>query len=274
MFPNYVCYDNKFYAEDQPIFKLNRAMKFGDGAFETIRIVNGKPKYLDFHLDRLSQALKTLEIVVSSTDLEELEVCISQLIIKNEIVKGGILRVIAQRAGLGKYTPETNRVFFYLETEKMAIDNYELNKSGLKLGVSKKVRVDYTQFSSYKTLNSIPYVLAAKEKFESPFDELVLLNSKGRIAEATASNLFMVIRNTVYFPSVSEGGVAGVMKRIIVSKMDQLGISFQEKELSLSDLEEANEVFISNSIIGINWISSYESKRYFKKISSKLIEQL
>ncbi|MBL4707581.1 MAG: aminotransferase class IV [Flavobacteriales bacterium] len=148
-------------------------MKFGDGVFETIRIINGQAKYLEFHFERLKRGLELLEINCTSSELDQLEVCVSQLIIKNEIEKGGILRIIAQRAGLGKYTPKTNRVFFYIESERLRINSYELNKKGLKLGISQKVKIDYSKFSEHKTLNAIPYVLAAKEKYEGQFDELV-----------------------------------------------------------------------------------------------------
>ena len=96
MFSNYVCYDNKFYEENKPIFRLNRAMKFGDGVFESIRVVSGKTKYLDFHLERMQQGLNALEIDCSQGDIEILKVCIEQLLIKNEIERGATLRIIAQ----------------------------------------------------------------------------------------------------------------------------------------------------------------------------------
>ena len=274
MFSNYVCYDNKFYEENKPIFRLNRAMKFGDGVFESIRIVSGKVKYLDFHLERMQKGLTALEINCSKGDFEILKVCIEQLLIKNEIERGAILRIIAQRSGLGKYAPESNQVFFYLETDRVSDDNYKLNNKGHKLGVSEKVTIYPSQFSGLKTLNAIQYVMAAKEKDESKFDELILLDSKGFLVEGTSSNLFITKGKRVYTPNVKHGAIDGVMRRIAINKLVQLGYEVEQASLKLSDLEQAEEIFFTNSVQGISWVSSYDKKRYFKKISSKLIESL
>lgn len=274
MFANYVCYDNKFYEEDQPIFRLNRAMKFGDGVFETIRVISGKTKFLEFHLERMQKGLKALEISCTKGDIEVLKVCIEQLLIKNEIERGAILRIIAQRAGLGKYTPESNKVFFYLETERISEEFYSLNSKGLSLGVCQKVAIYPNQFSGFKTLNSLTYVMASKERAESSFDELVLLNHEGSIAEATSSNIFLVKGKTVFTPHLKEGGVSGIMRRVIINHLKREGFEVVETVLSLDDLTKAEEVFMTNSNTGIRWVGSYNSKRYFKKVSERLINLL
>jgi branched-chain amino acid aminotransferase len=271
MFSNYVCYDNKFYEEDNPIFKLNRAMKFGDGVFESIRVVSGKVKYLDFHLERMKKGLNALEINCSKGDLEILKVCIEQLLIKNEIERGAVLRIIAQRSGLGKYAPESNQVFFYLETDRISDNSYVLNDKGHKLGLSQKVTIYPTQFSGLKTLNSIPYVMAAKEKQESKFDELILLDPKGFLVEGTSSNLFLIKGNVAYTPHLKHGAIEGIMRRVVMNKLNFLGFEIKEISLEPSDLEEAEEVFFTNSVQGIKWVSSYSKKRYFKKVSHKLV---
>lgn len=271
MFSNYVCYDNKFYEEDKPIFRLNRAMKFGDGVFETIRVVSGKVKYLDFHLERMQKGLTALEISCSKGDIEILKVCIEQLLIKNEIERGAILRIIAQRAGLGKYAPDSNKVFFYLETERISEGDYSLNSKGLSLGVCEKVTIYPNQFSGFKTLNSLVYVMASKEKKESSFDELVLLNQEGKIAEATSSNIFLVKDKIVYTPHLKDGGVSGVMRRCVITHLKREGFEVVETSISLEDLTAAQEVFLTNSNAGIRWVGSYNSKRYFKKVSERIV---
>ena len=274
MFSNYVCYDNKFYEENKPIFRLNRAMKFGDGVFESIRVVSGKTKYLDFHLERMQQGLNALEIDCSQGDIEILKVCIEQLLIKNEIEKEATLRIIAQRSGLGKYAPESNQVFFYIETERLSTDNYTLNREGHKLGISQNVTIYPSQFSGLKTLNAIQYVMAAKEKEESNFDELILLDADGYLVEGTSSNLFLIRQNIAYTPHLKHGAIEGVMRRVVINKLKQLGLEVKETSLETSDLEQAEEIFFTNSIKGIQWVSSYSKKRYFKKIASTLVEQL
>ena len=274
MFSNYVCCDNKFYEENKPIFRLNRAMKFGDGVFESIRIVSGKVKYLDFHLERMRKGLKALEISCSKGDIEILKVCVEQLLIKNEIEDGAILRIIAQRAGLGKYTPESNEVFFYIETERLNQNSYTLNKGGYNLGFAEKVMIYPNQFSGLKTLNSLPYVMASKELKESKFDELVLLNDSGFLVEGCSSNLFLAKGKKIVTPGLNHGCISGVMRRVAINKLIQMGFQVEQSDIVPSDLEEADEIFFTNSVQGVAWVSSYAKKRYFKKVSSKLIEQL
>ena len=274
MYSNYVCYDNKFYEENKPIFRLNRAMKFGDGVFESIRVVAGKVKYLDFHLERLQKGLKALEINCSKGDIEILKVCIEQLLIKNEIERGAIVRIIAQRSGLGKYAPESNQVFFYIETDRVSTDNYALNQDGYKLGISQNVTIYPTQFSGLKTLNSLQYVMAAKEKEESDYDELILLDANGFLVEGTSSNLFVSKGNVVFTPDLKHGAIRGVMRRVVINKLGQLGYQVKQTSLGLADLEQADEIFFCNSIQGVTWVSSYSKKRYFKKISTKLVDLL
>jgi len=274
MTQKYVCLDNKFYTEDQPIFKLNRAMKFGDGVFETAKIVSGKVKYLGEHLARMKRGLTALEIQCSKGDIEVLKVCIEQLLIKNEIERGGILRIIAQRAGLGRYAPEKNQVFFYLETENTKENGYQLNRKGMNIGTSKKIRLQFSEFMMHKTLNAIPYILASKEKTESKFDELLLLNEDGNVVEGTASNIFIIKNGTISTPNIAEGCLAGVMRKVIIDKIQALGTTVDETTLTIQDIESADELFFTNATQGIRWASAYGNKRYFRKLSTNLIESL
>ena len=131
-----------------------------------------------------------------------------------------------------------------------------------------------SQFSGLKTLNAIQYVMAAKEKEESNFDELILLDADGYLVEGTSSNLFLIRQNIAYTPHLKHGAIEGVMRRVVINKLKQLGLEVKETSLETSDLEQAEEIFFTNSIKGIQWVSSYSKKRYFKKIASTLVEQL
>lgn len=271
---SYVCYNNKFYAEDQPLLGVNRAMKFGDGVFESIRVINGESKYLPFHLERMRKGLDKLEITYSKGDLSILEVLIEQTLVKNEIEESGIVRVIAHRSGLGKYEPETNQVIFYIEVERLRERSYQLNEKGLNLGLANKIKIDLHYFSGLKTLNALPYVIAAKERANAKEDELVLLNSKNEIVEASSSNIFLVIGNKVITPSLDSGCLDGIMRRVIINKLKSKHFEVEIRNVLLQELDQANEVFISNAITGIQWIASYKKKRFFKKVSNMLIDEL
>ena len=142
------------------------------------------------------------------------------------------------------------------------------------MGVSQKVTIFPSQFSGLKTLNAIQYVMAAKEKDESIFDELILQDTKGYLVEGTSSNLFITEGKNVYTPHLKHGAIDGVMRRVVVNKLMHLGYEVKQASLKLSDLEQAEEIFFSNSVQGISWVSSYAKKRYFKKISKQLVDYL
>lgn len=270
----YFCLNNKFYSKKQAALTVNRAMRFGDGLFETIRIVNGIPRYLELHIARLKNGLEALQIEFSSGKLDELRICINQLLIKNELEESGILRIIAFRAGQGKYLPNGNELAFYIETEALEEKRYSLNKKGISIGFSKQIRLTYNQFSSLKTLNALPYIMASKEKEKSEFDELILLNNEGRIVEATSSNIFLVFKGKVITPPLTEGCVDGVMRKSIIHLLSNLNITIDERPIFVDELMKADEVFLTNSVNGVKWVGAHHSKRYFKKISHLLVTKI
>ncbi len=270
----YFCLNNKFYITNQSSLSINRAMRFGDGVFETIRLVNGTPKYIELHLERLEKSLKALKIESSKAKMEQLRVCINQLLIKNEIEKGGILRIIAFRSGQGKYLPNENTLSFYIETEPLGLNTYSLNKKGLSIGIAKDVRLVHNQFSSMKTLNSLPYVIASKEREESEYDELILLNNEGRIAEATSSNIFLVFKDKVVTPPLVEACIEGVMRKVIIGALLSQNIVLDERPINIDELMKADEVFFTNAVNGLKWVSAFHTKRYFRKISTFLTSKI
>ncbi len=271
---NYLCYNNKFYSENQPIFGLNRALKYGDGLFESIRIINGKACFLRHHFSRLIEGLKVLQIEFSLAQKKEIELCINQLLIKNEIENDGALRLSVFRNGKGKYKPESNKAEYFIETELLKTNSFMLNKKGLSIGICNKIKLSVDQFSAIKSMNSLPYIQASLELMKSGLDDLIITNKDNRLVEATSSNLFLVIGNKLYTPHLTEGCLNGVMRKIIIQKAIDLGVYVQEMELNITDLEKSDEVFLTNSIRGIQWVSSFKTKRYFNKISRMLFESI
>jgi len=248
-------------------------MKYGDGLFETIRVVNGKLKYLDFHFQRLQQGLELLRIEFSQVKWNEIRTCITQLLIKNEIEKGGRVRLTVFRAVGGKYTPTENVLDYCIEVEPLIDDGYLLNSKGLKVEIAQQ-RLFATPYSNYKTLNSIPYVLIGLELKERSFDDLILLNQFNRVAEASSSNLFLIRGKNAFTPKLSEGCLAGVMRRVVCSKLISLGYQVKETEFGVDSLQNAEEIILTNAINGVQWVGSFQQKRYFNKTSKALLEQI
>ncbi len=271
---NYICYNNKFYEETKPILNLNRAMSFGDGLFETIRVRNSKAVNLDLHFKRLQGGLNLLKIDLSAKQWQEINTCLDQLIIKNEIEGGGKVKLIVFREGGGTYFPETNRASFYLKAEALEDSNYVLNKKGLKIGIANSIKISPTFLSSYKTLNKIEHVLVSIEAQEKGFDDLIILNTRNHIVEASSSNIFLVKGRELFTPPIKDGCLTGIMRHQILQAASALRLQIQESSLTDKDIIEADEIFLTNSIKGIQWVGSYSNKRYFNKISQLLVYQL
>lgn len=274
MSQNYICFNNKFYPEEHAVFSMNRAMKYGDGLFESIRIINGVPQLLDLHLKRLQAGADLLKIDLSISKINEIKVCLTQLLIRNEIEKGGYLRLTVYRGGKGKYLSDSNEAEYVLEASPLTSNTYQLNSKGLLVDISINIRIQPSGLSAAKTLNALSYIIAAEEAKERRLNDVLLLNTSGDLTESSSSNLFLVMGNEVITPPLQSGCLQGVMRKNIISKLKINGYHFTEKSISPEMLEIADEIFLSNSISGIQWVGAFKKTRYFNRISKQIFSLL
>ena len=132
----YINLDGFLYEEDEKIFSINnRAFKFGDAVFETIRVINGKPIFLDNHFERLKKGMDILRMKSIPMTFEKLKEQIIHLIDKNNIKKGGRVRITVFRVGEGLYTPKNDTKSFIIEAASISNNLFELNAKGLKIDI-------------------------------------------------------------------------------------------------------------------------------------------
>ena len=271
---NYLCYNNKFYQSNQAVFGLNRALKYGDGLFETIRVKEGSPCYLNSHFNRLKDGLAILKIDLSEGQLNEIEVCINQLLIKNEVDKNGKLRLTVYRGGGGTYKPDTRKADYFIEAEALPDSANKMNNQGMQIDISNEVIIYPNRYTAIKTMNSLPYIQAAIEAKEREMDELILLNNYEGIVEATSSSIFLVKKQEVYTPPLSEGCLNGIMRSKVMETAKKLNYKVTEIPLKKEALLVADEVFLTNSIKKIQWVGAYRKKRYFSKLGKLFFESI
>lgn len=269
-----LCLNGHFVEREQLALGLNRAFKFGDGLFETIRLINGQPQLMRLHLDRLQRGMNFLKLQTDDRYFERLTEEAEKLIRKNRIFKGGVLRIYVFRSGLGKYTPEQNEAEYLIETESISQNEYELNPVGLRIDIAENVRISPSPFTCLKSLNALPYVMASIEKEERQFDDLILHNESKQLVEATSSNLFLIREEKLQTPPLSSGCLNGVMRNRLIHVAPSLGLKVEEVSLHANDLLQADEVFLTNSISGIRWVGAFQKKRYFHNWAKKLVEVL
>jgi branched-chain amino acid aminotransferase len=271
----YINVDGFLYKEDEPVFKIsNRAFKYGDALFETIRIINGEPQFLEDHFIRLKKGMQILKMPAGGISFSQLKDQIVRLIEKNHIKHGGRIRLTVFRSGEGLYAPENQGKSFAIEAIPLESNKYGLNEKGLTIDVYNDLKIHRNVLSQIKTTNKIPQVLTGIYKTENNLDDCLVLNDQGRIAEALSSNIFLYKNNNLYTPSLDEGCMDGVMRKQVLKIAKELNINVFEGMLNGSMLLQADEMFLTNAIQGLQWVVSYGQKRYFNKAAKEILEQL
>ena len=258
-----------------PVIGLdNRAFHFGDGLFETIRVIDGKPVFLDAHWARLVSGAEVLRITMPpGLDQEKLSAMIVDLMQRNGFAHARC-RLTLFRGGGGFYRPEMNEGRFTIEVKQIAQGNYELNEQGLMVDIWPEIRKPLNDLSRYKTLNCQYYVLASLWSQQRGLDDCLLQNDRGNIIESSCGNLFIVSNGVLYTPSLSDGCVGGVMRAQVINIALANGIKVYECSLNPQNLLAADELFLTNAALGIQWASTYRTKRYMHKLSASLVEML
>jgi len=249
----------------------NRAFRYGDGLFESFRLIDGKIPFLNQHLLRLKRGMKLLSYNSCDCLTEEALIeSISDLCVKNNIEGSARIRLSVFRKDGGLYAPETNDFSFIIESNPLEHNNYTLDTKGLIIGISKTVRKPINQLSEIKSSNALLMVLAAQEAKKQRWNEALLLNERGSIAEATSSNLFIVKDKTIYTPPISDGALDGIMRQQIAKIIKDSSYQLRVKSIEPTELETADEIFLTNSVKGIIWVVGYGQKRFFNKASREL----
>ena len=271
-----VCFNGEYVQIDDIQYKdLKRGFSFGDGAFETIKVINGKPVFLKHHLKRLNLAIEKLKLCPDQLfQLNVIESVIIDLLQLNEIYEGGFVRISIYRSGQGTYLPETNDLSYIIETNSLKENSYSTNKKGLKIGVYDDILKPLNILSPYKLANAQLYVLASIFFKENQLDDALIKNENGNIIETTNSNLFISSNGVLYTPALSEGCVGGIMRMQVINLAISNGMLVYENPIQLQHLLSADEIIITNSIKGIRWIGQYKDKRYYNILANKLTDLL
>lgn len=262
----YIAFQGKIIKQvDYPFTLENRAFLYGDQCFETIKIINQKPCFIDLHLLRLKKSTEILQLFIDIATLHE---TIVQLILKNK-VKDGRIKILAYRSDGGKYMPKQNTSIVLMMTYSDG-NPYTLNKTGLQVGICESTKKISSPFGFFKSSQSLPYILASLEKQNRGLDDLFLLNEKGLICEAISSNVFALHNNILFTPPLSDGCIDGIMRSVLFDVANQIPYRVEEKTLTVSFLKECDELFVCNSQQGIQWIEGLDEKKYSNSIVSQL----
>lgn len=228
---------------------FDRGFLYGDGVFETVRIYNGIPFMLDEHMERLIAGLKTLRFQKIPAGIK---VYASRLIEANKI-NNGSLRIAVSRGELtAGIDPSVCKDPTVVITAREGIPYPKESYSRGFRAVIAGIRKDQNSpLSRIKSANFLTHILAKGEATDAGADEAIMLNYDGFVTEGTVSNLFILKGNTIVTPSIESGILPGVTRKTIIEISRETGFNVEEREVAQGELYNAEEVFLTNSLLEV-----------------------
>lgn len=270
-----VNYNGTYHRAEGPVLPMgNRAFQYGDGLFETIRVVKGRACFLDAHWSRLSEGLRTFRIdMPAGLGRERLEQAIGELLERNGL-KDARCRLTVYRDAPGYYRPEHNAGSFTLEAFPVTQGNYILNEKGFTVDLYPGMRKPVNLLAVHKTLGAQLYVMASLWCIEQQLDNCLLQNDRGNIIESSSGNMFIVSNGVLYTPPLSDGCIGGIMRMQVINIALENKIKVYESSLNPQNLLVADELFFTNAATGVQWVGAYRTKRYGHRMALRLQDLL
>jgi branched-chain amino acid aminotransferase len=268
----YFCYNGKLLTAGKLIISAdNRSFRFGDGFFETMKMIDGNILLQHYHFERLFSSLQILKFEkpdhFTAAYLSEQ---IKKITSKNDHIQSARIRLTIFRGNGGLYEYENNFPNYIIQTWKLNPQISAWNKNGLQTNIYTKARKSCDDFSHIKSNNFLPYIMAAMWTKENKLDDAIILNNYNRIAETTIANIFLVKDGKIKTPALSEGCVAGVMRRYMIECLKKENIPYEETQIHTGELAGANEIFLTNAVQGIRWIKQCGKYNYNFKLAEYL----
>lgn len=250
----------------------NRSFRYGDGLFETIRAVNGKVLWAEKHFHRLTKGAALLNLgLPAGFDQEKFINDILALYRENHPGdEAARIRFALFRKEGGFYKPDSQGTDYLIETSPLKSKDYTLNRQGLLVDIFDEYYKPCHALSGVKSSSALIYVLAGIFCREKGLDDCLLINDERLLAEATSSNLFLVKDQRLVTPSLDQACVEGVMRSVVIDLAISHGLQVEERPIETFELPDANEIFLTNAISGIQWVVGFREKRFYNKLSRTL----
>jgi 4-amino-4-deoxychorismate lyase len=237
---------------------LDRGLHYGDGLFETVACVGGRPRFLGLHLERLTRGARRLGIALpGSVELRREILAIAaftdRAIVKLLLTRGPATARGYAPGGSEKATRVTLRYRWEPEEARLASEGVRVRTAALRLA-------ENPPLAGLKHLNRLEQVLARREWSDPDIAEALMFSSGGRLVSAVSSNVFLVEGRKLRTPLLDRCGVAGIMRQVVLREAARAGIETEEAALGSEDLARARELFLTNALIGVRPVSSLDGR--------------
>jgi len=252
--------NGQFVSESGAVVSINdRGFTYGDGLFETMRVVGGKPFRFAQHLERMARGAEFLKIPLPHTT-KELHKFTEQLIEQNQM-PDAILRVILTRGtgprGYGIAEAGTPTLAMTLHPTPAAATDTTITWSL----VTSPFRIPASDIlSSFKTTSKILYVMARADAAERGADEALLVNTNGEAAETATGNLFWVYQDKICTVPTGRGVLPGITRAVVLEICQTLGLQTNKRVIKPEALRNSQGIFVTQSALGIVPVSSFDGE--------------
>jgi branched-subunit amino acid aminotransferase/4-amino-4-deoxychorismate lyase len=248
--------NQRLYDADMPLFTAdNRSFRYGEGLFETIRVKDGLPFFWPLHLKRLHRGIGILGMDKQSLDDALLLNQLQHLCSINQCAN-------AARVRISVYPERANGTAYIIEAAPLPASGYQLNTKGWLIDLFADVQISIDKLANLKKSSYLPYALAYRHAEQHNLDESLVRNALGNICEGSRTNIFVVKGGALFTPALTQGCVAGVMRHHILEYCSNNGFTCHEVAMPETFLQEADEIFLTNAIQGIRWVSGWGQKAY------------
>jgi len=264
MLAAFLLLDGKKIKTGEPLISVdNRTFRYGDGCFETMKMVKGTIQLFPFHFERLWYTMEQLQMECPPhLSAAKLEQQIIQLAQANHHSENARIRLTVFRGSGGLYDPEPRYPHFLIQSWEGPELRSFIQVNGIDLCVYPHAQKSCDRFASLKTSQFLPYAMAARWAKQHHCNDAIVFNAHNRVADTTIANLFILKNGQVITPPLSEGAVDGVMRRYLLQKLHANQYPVAEKPVTVEDLQSAEEIFLTNVISGIRWVKLLDKNEY------------
>lgn len=251
---------------------LDRGFQYGDGLFETLKIVEGKAPHWPRHFRRLKKGCERLSLALPEQRLLEAEIeraCSG--------VNEGVLKIILTRGCGQRGYAMPDEVHVTRVVSVSPLPQYPLShqREGIALMVCQTPLGLNPALAGIKHLNRLEQVLARAEFKDPAISEGLMLDAEGHVIEGTMSNVFCARKDALFTPDLSRCGVEGLMRERVMEAARKTGNKVVVAHMSLDDIRQADEVFVCNSLIGIWPVRQLEDKTWLPgRLTKQLVHEL
>lgn len=237
-----------FGKEDAKVSVFDHGFLYGDGIFEGIRLYEGNVFRLDEHLERLEYSAKAI-LLEMPWSREEIAEAVCETCRQNELTNGYIRLIVTRGVGyLGLSPKNCNEPQLIIIADKIQLYSTEFYEKGLKVITSSTRRMNPAALPPMvKSLNYLNNILAKIDAVNLGFQEAIMLNDQGYVAEATGDNIFIAHKGRLLTPPSVSGALVGITRQVVMDIAAELGIEVLERDLTRYDLWISEELFMTGT---------------------------